>query len=264
MPVSMTLGYISDRDIGSQHRSRPNHDDRQPSLLVAADRPWYAERISRLLNHLQLPQGANEPLIEDLLDKIEHIARDCRVRYRLLIARILEAALVCTGHYVDNCEFVAAGDLLVNPRQILIHIRGYRHPIVKWRHGRLSEQLAAYCRNQPFPAWFKRNAILEVSQPALIPFLFQRLEKFQCFRPTYLDSIRRRMNKAADAMEFLSTWGVTGWEDLHRRIQWASPNERDVIAANLCGFDLEEFHGLGREIDRMAQGTGDKSGYLAN
>jgi hypothetical protein len=257
--------YSSNWNIGPQNRSQPQGRDRQSYLQSGmVGRPWSADRINELLNDLQLPQDANEPLIEDLLGKVEFCARDCQVRYRLLIARVLEAALLCAGHYADNCEFSAAGDLLANPRRILIHIRGCRRPMVKWRHGRLSEQLAAYCGAQPFPEWFKHNAVLEISEPALVPYLHQRLEQFQCFRPAYLDSIRRRMNKAADAIGFLSAWGITGWEDLNRRIRWASPREQEFIAENLCGFDLEDFHGLGVEIDRIAHRAGATNKYLAD
>lgn len=263
MSVPMTMEYRSNGDMGSQKRNLPDSCGCRPSLQPVLDgRSRSADHINTLLNRLQLPRDSNEPLIEDLLELVEHCARDCRVRYGLLTARVLEAALLCTGHYVDNCEFTAAGDLLVNPRRILIHIRGCRQPMVKWRHGKLSEQLADYCGAQPFPVWFKHNAVLEISKPALVPFLFQRLERFQCFRPAYMDSLSRRMDEAADAIGFLSAWGITGWEDLHRRIQWASPQERGFISTNMCGFDLNDFHGLGREIDRMAHAYGCRSKYL--
>ena len=263
MSVSMIMERRADGDAGSQKQSLPSGSNRRLELQPAADNHlWSADRINTLMNGLQLPRDANEALIEDLLEKVEHCARDCRARYRLLTARVLEAALLCAGHYADNCEFGAAGDLLVNPRRILVHIRGCRRPLVKRRHGRLSDQLAAYCDTQPFPAWFKHNAVLEISEPALVPHLFQRLERFQCFRPAYLDSIRGRMDKAADTVGFLSAWGITRWEDLHRRFQRASSQEREFIAANLCGFDLADFHGLGREIDRTAHPDEFQSKYL--
>jgi hypothetical protein len=263
MSVSITTEWRSEGDIDPIKRDFPNDHGRKPRSQPKMDsQPWSIHRINTTLNRLRPPRDVTEPLLEDLLQQNEGCALESRNRYRLLTARMLEAALVCTGHYVDNCEFTAAGDLLVNPRQILIHIRGCRHPVIKWRHGKLSEQLAAYCRTQPFPAWFKQNAVLEISKPALVPHLFQRLERFQCFRPAYLDSIRRRIGKAADTIGFLSAWGITGWEDMHRRIQSASPQQRGFIAANLCRFDLVDFHGLGREIDRMAHPAGAQSKYL--
>ena len=211
MSFSTTAEGRSTRDIGSQKQNPPYPCGYRPDLQPVWDQQaWSIKRINTLLERLELPQGANEPLMEDLLERVENRAWESHLRYRLLTARVLETALLCAGHYVDHCEFAAAGDLLVNPRQILIHIRGYRQPVVKWRHGKLSEQLAAYCGTQPFPAWFRHNAILEISKPALIPCLLQRLEQFNCFRPAYLSSIRRRMDKAADTIGFLSSWGVTG------------------------------------------------------
>jgi hypothetical protein len=263
MSFSMATEGRPKEDIGAQEQPPPYHRDCRSDLQPVRDhQAWSIERVNALLNRLELPRDANEPLIEDLLERVENSARESHLRYRLLTARILEAALLCAGHYVDHCEFTAAGDLLVNPRQILIHIRGCRHPVIKRRHGRISEQLAAYCGTQPFPVWFRHNAILEISKPALVPCLLQRLEQFHCFCPAYLDSIHRRMDKAADTIGFLSAWGVTGWEDLHRRIQWAASRERDFITANLCSFDTRDFYGLGRDIDRMAQLGGARSTYL--
>jgi hypothetical protein len=263
MSVSMATEGRAKGDIGSQKQDLPYQRDRQADPQFVRDtRAGSIAGINTLLDRLELPRGVNEPLIEELLERVETSARESRFPYRLLTARVLETALLCAGHYADHCEFTAAGDLLANPRQILIHIRGRRHPVVKRRHGKLSEQLAVYCGTQPFPAWFKHNAILEISKPALIPCLLQRLEKFNCFRPGYLDSIRRRMEKAADTIGFLSSRGVTGGEDLHRRIQSAASGERGFITANLCDFDMRDFYGLGLEIDRMAQSGGAKSNYL--
>lgn len=263
MSAFTTMKCRSNGDIGPQNRNLPSECGLKSRLHPVTDtHPSSIDRINTTMNRMQLPQDANEPLFEDLLRQIDRCPRGSQPRHRLLTARVLEAALVCTGHYVDNCEFVAAGDLLVNPRRILIHIRGCRHPVVKRRHGGLSEQLAAYSRSHPFPAWFKRNAVLEISKHALVPHLFQSLERYQCFRPAYLDSIRRRMDKAADAIGFLSAWGITGWEDMYRRIQSASLHQRNFIATNLCGFDLEDFHALGREVDGMAHPAGAQSNYL--
>jgi hypothetical protein len=264
MPVSTNVECRANGDKDTRNRSLPHHPHREPYLQPVSDgRPWSADRLNMLLDRLQLPHEANEPLIEGLLEMVEHCAPDSRIEYRLLTARVLEAALLCAGHYVDNCEFTAAGDLLANPRRILVHIRNCRLPIVKRRHGRLSEQLAAFCGTQPFPEWFRDHAILEIAKPALVPFLFQRLERFQCFRPSYLDSIRRRMGKAADAIGFLSAWGIKGWEDMQRRIRRASPRERGFISANLCRFNLVDYQALGREIDRMLHEAGATSEYLA-
>lgn len=220
--------------------------------------------INSILDRLRLPTGVNENIIEELVQPLEGCAHAEFPQYRLLIARVLEAALVCTGHYVDTCEFSAAGDLLVNPRQILIHQKGHSMPIVKARHGKLSDQLDVIpepCLS--FPEWFKHNAMLEVTKPALLPDLFQRLEAFGSFRKTYLDSIRQRMDKVADAIGFLSAWQVFTLEDLYTRIQSADIRQRRFIHANLCRFDTADFHRLGLEIERISRCSDCSSRYLA-
>lgn len=250
----------SERELGSKNRDL--HYIYTPRPRPAPDPHPRIDRINAALNRLQPQLDANESIIEDLLRQTEGCAQEAGNRYRLLTARLLEAALLCAGHYVDNFEFAAAGDLLVNPRRILIHIKGCRHPVIKRRHGRLSEQLAGYCDGQQFPEWFRCNAVLEVAKPALVPDLLQRLERFQCFCADYLDSVRRRMEKAAGAIGFLSAWGITGWEELHRRLHRASPRERSFVAANLCGFDRKDFNRLGRDIERLARPSGSRSCYL--
>jgi hypothetical protein len=251
----------SDRLTGSNSRDLLN-EYAKPRPRDSADPCPDIDRINAALNRMQQPWDVNESTIEDLLCQLQACKGETGDRYRLLTARLLEAALLCAGHYADNCEFTAAGDLLVNPRRILIHIRGCRHPVVKRRHGRLSEQLAGYCDGQPFPEWFRCNAVLEVAQPALVPDLLQCLERFQCFRADYLESVRRRMEKAAGAMGFLSAWGVSGWEELHRRLHRVSPQERSFVTASLCGFNRKDFNGLGRDIERLARPSGARSHYL--
>jgi hypothetical protein len=222
-------------------------------------------RLNSILNRLMLPQDVNEPLIEEILGSLEGCDDDSLPRAQLLFARVLEALLVCTGHYVDNCEFSAAGDLLVNPRQILIHRKGHLHPLIKGRHLQLSAQLGSQAGScQPFPLWFKHHAVLEISKPALLPCLLQRLENFQSFRPVYLGSIRRRMNKAADAMGFLAAWNLSGWEDLYARMQTASPQVRCFLNENLCRFDTKDFDRLGLDIDLISHEPDYRSSYMAH
>ena len=222
-----------------------------------------ANRLNSILDRLQVPTDVNENIIEEMLQQLERCGSAGFARYRLLTARLLEAALVCTGHYVDMCEFSAAGDFLVNPRQILIHRKGHRVPIVKVRHCKLSEQpdfFPEQCHS--FPEWFKHNVVLETTKPAVLPDLLRRMEAFGSFQKAYLDSIRERMEKIADAIGFLSAWGVSTLEDLYARIQSAGIRQRRFIHANLCRFNTMNFHRLGLEIDRISCCSDYKSGYL--
>jgi hypothetical protein len=79
------------------------HLDSDPLLLLNEE-----------LEDLRLPHEINEPAIEGLLKKLEGSGASDQSLYWLLMARMFELALFCAGHYADNCEFTAAGDLLVN------------------------------------------------------------------------------------------------------------------------------------------------------
>ena len=80
----------------------------------------------------------NEASIEKRLDELMKMRIiDLRL-FWLTIARIAELALKQAGDYADNCEFQAAGDVLVNPRRIDIYLNGWAEPIVKHRHGALN------------------------------------------------------------------------------------------------------------------------------
>ncbi len=220
-------------------------------------------RINLILSRLHLPREVNESVIEDILAQLDNCATDDLGRHQLLTARILEATLICASHYVDNCEFTAAGDLLFNPRQILIHCKNRSHPETKIRHGRLSEQMSLYCPTRgSFPQWFRHNAALRITKPALIPELLQRIEQFRTFHNGYLASIHERMKKAADAIGFLSAWHLAGWQDLYRRKQSASAQVRSTVSENLCRFDNRDFIRLGLEIELIARRPGYQSVYL--
>jgi len=97
--------------------------------------------LNKALDNLHVPHEVNEQTIENFLENLEAYGKTLRPVYWLMMARLFELSLICAGYYADNCEFPAAGDLLVNPRKILIHQKGYPHPLVKQRHGRLTEQL---------------------------------------------------------------------------------------------------------------------------
>lgn len=64
----------------------------------------------------------NEAVIENILHQWEQHDKHNSPVYWLVAARIFEMAILCAGHYVDSCEFEAAGDLLFNPRKILIYL----------------------------------------------------------------------------------------------------------------------------------------------
>ena len=64
------------------------------------------------LDNLALPHGVNEQTIEYFLKNLEAYDTIKDPAYWLALARLFELSLICAGHYADNCEFSAAGDLL--------------------------------------------------------------------------------------------------------------------------------------------------------
>jgi len=98
--------------------------------------------LNENLDNLHMPVGANEQAIENFLQNLEVFDPPSHPVYWLMMSRLFELATICAGHYADNCEFFAARALLVNPRKVLIHRKGCPTPLIKQRHGRLSEQLS--------------------------------------------------------------------------------------------------------------------------
>jgi hypothetical protein len=75
----------------------------------------------------------NEGALEGLIDRLDSLVSNKEEMYWLTLARITELVLLCAGNYANNGEFGLMGDLLLNPRLVLIHIRGQHRPIVKKR-----------------------------------------------------------------------------------------------------------------------------------
>lgn len=224
----------------------------RPPFLYGTNSP--VADINRTIDFHRVPNGVNESIIEHLLQRWERCSKHHLPQYWLLAARILEMAMLCAGHYIDNCEFSAAGDLLFNPRKIMIYCKGDPQPVAKHRHGRLSDQLRDRMENQVrFPMWFKHHATLQTTEPAIVPYLIRRLENRQCMTPSYMQSIRRRAAKAADAIGFLAAWHVRSNEVLHGKMQTASTETRQLVSDHLCAFDASGFAHIGEEIDILCR-----------
>lgn len=209
-------------------------------------------RINHQLDRIGVPHEVNESRIEAFLDDLETVDPTENPAYWLILARLTEATLLCAGHYADHCEFSAAGDLLVNPRKIMVHVKGRAGAFAKERHGRLSDQLArmAPMGSDRAPVSM-RDAVCETVTLALLPALHERLTQAGCFGRTYLDHVHARMMAVADTTCFLAAWGVTSGEALHQWLQSGSESQRVFIQEHLCRFDPGLFHWFGRWIDRL-------------
>lgn len=128
------------------------------------------------------------------------------VSYWLTLARINELALLCTENYANNGEIALVGDLLLNPRLILIHVRGQNRPIIKKRHTPLTEQFGSVAETYPeVVQWLKTETSLEIKTPALLPYLHQKLEGAGCFSKEYFNALDKRKTRIAVPPE-------TNWE----------------------------------------------------
>jgi hypothetical protein len=221
---------------------------RQPA---ACDQPLF--RLNAHLDAVNLPYELNEGQIETWLNTLEKSDDKAGPIYWLLWIRLMEAALLCAGNYADNCEFSAAGDLLVNPREIRVHSKDARPPVRKWRHGRLSDQFRTNGHSRRFTIETLKNACrLEIACPPLLPYLFGCLKNSGRIAGAYLSYSDRRMRRITDTMAFLTSWQIFDTADLHHRSRRATPETRSFIASHLCRFDTRVFNQAGNAIDRMA------------
>jgi hypothetical protein len=210
-------------------------------------------QLNALLDATVLPYEINEGEIESWLNALEASGAQADSLYWLLWIRMMEAALLCAGNYADNCEFSAAGDLLVNPREILVHAKDARPPVRKWRHGRLSDQFRVngHSRSHTIET-IKNEYQLEITRPPLLPYLLGSLKASGRVAGIYLAHADRRMLQITDTIGFLTSWQVFEAADLHRRTLDATPETRSFIASHLCRFDNRIFLLAGNAVQRLA------------
>ena len=196
----------------------------------------------------------NESVIEGLIGELDEITPIKDHGYWLTLARINELALVCAGNYADNCEFSLVGDLLVNPRFVLVHVSGLNQPLIKKRHIPLSEQFQ-HVENDLLRVrqWLTRETRVEVKTEALLPELRKRLENSGHIPREYLDSDEQRKRRLADLIGFLASAGISDNLSLHAWRKNASPADRALLESGLCRFDFECFFEMGRLFREWAQ-----------
>lgn len=243
----------------------------QRSSRSTACRHRAIDNVISSLNHCidshRIPIDVNESAIERILEQWEQHDK-CRLpAYWLVAARIFELSILTAGYYVDNCEFRAAGDLLFNPRRILIYQKDCLRPLVKRRHGRLSDQLSGpenKTTNEPFPRWFRHQVATQISKPAILPYLLDCLKQSGCISQCYLETAQCRLRKASQAIGFLCSWSISNAEDLYLKMRAASPSTRRFIHHHLCLFDTTLFDTIGKEIHRLSENANHQSALIRN
>jgi hypothetical protein len=236
---------------------------------LASFRPGAAQpqeaiaRINAEVEHETALNLVHEKMIEQCWVQARKLEGDGQ-GYWLLLVRLTEAALLCAGNYADNCEYEAAGDFLVNPRQILVHRRVDGRTTAKTRHGRLSDQFGFEgIERGHFMKLFASGACLEITQPPLLPYMTQVLRNSECVSPTYLERLEDGQRRIADTLAFLAAWRISDSAELWRRLQTASAREREFVESNLCRFDTRVFHKIGVSLRRSLAETDYRSPFLA-
>ena len=196
----------------------------------------------------------NETQLERRLNEFEEIGVDQGAAYGLTLARINELALLCAGNYADQCEIRGVGDLLFNPRRLLVHVAGLPGPVTKRRHMGLTEQFADVAgTRRDVVAWLREETVLEIKEKALLPHLYEGLRDSGIISRQYLDSVDDRMKKIADVTGFLASNQFLNGLDFHQWLHHAPAADRDFIESRLCRFDTEIFFALGRDLEQVLQ-----------
>ncbi len=217
-------------------------------------------------NH-RLDQDARSLLNETIIENRIHQAFQLKIHsqriFWLTLARITELAIYQAGVYADACEFTAAGDLLVNPRCIIMHLKGRRHPVVKHRHTRLSDQFETDFGRESPVCWLAREATPHQASDAILPWLRRTLASSGVMAGSYIKSLERRMCQVADTLAFLISWRIRDAAELHQRVRSVDLHEKAFIQSNLCRFDTRRFATMYTDIQEILYINRCSSRFLA-
>ena len=205
----------------------------------------------------------NEGFLDERRKELEHYPQDNPALYWLTYARLNELALYCAGNYADNFEFSAAGDLLVNPRRVLVHIRNQDGAVLKERHGNLTEQFGGTAENRgDVIRWLKEETTLEMKEKPLLLLFLENLVQSEWMSERYLASIQGRMRKIGDAIGFFGCMNFVDSHEFYLRLQNTPEEEKALIRSKFCLFDTKTFDALGSEISRIVRRGDGRSGFL--
>jgi hypothetical protein len=232
-----------------------------------ADDTRHLEELNRFNVRLQKDghlTNLNESFLERKLDELQHISHARPEAYWLTFARLAELTLYCAGNYADNGYFLGVGDLLFNPRLIKVHIKGHANPVVKKRHGALTEQFKHVVNSGiGVVPWVIQNTLLETAKEPLLAEMVQALESSGYLAQCYLHSIKSRMIQVADTTSFLAVRSLWHDHDPELYLGILSDPDRDVVLERLCRFDKTLFEDLGKDILRLIADDSFESKYLS-
>ncbi len=236
----------------------------QPQVTGPAQSYHAALDLNAELDRISTGRLVNETAIEGWLDRLQATAPVNDPCFWLLMARLTELAVVCTGRYADACELTAAGDLLVNPREIRVHFHGDKpSAVVKHRRGALSAQFnTTRAPHLDFIRRMRQTAAVEIVKAPLLTFLTDMLETSGFLSARYLAKVRARLTCIAEAIGFLCCWQVADAVDLNQRLGAATRETRQFVQSHLCNFDLSLFVALGLAVQCLATDVTASSDFL--
>lgn len=201
----------------------------------------------------------NEPFLWSALEALESAPCPADL-YRLFLVRLTELALWCAAEYADAGELSAAGDLLVNPPHKFLTIKGSSRARPLRRHEKISDQAAQWCpEGRSVIDWLKRETKVHAPHRALLPELQARLGRELGTENDYVRSVAERQEQIASTIGFVVAIHRPRGRSLKEHLRLAPPAERQCLETNLCRFDLDEFHRLGRLLptpNRNAEAAG--------
>ncbi len=188
----------------------------------------------------------NEKYLEQRMEALdEHSPKFTEVN-ELTRIRLHELLLLCAANYANCCEYRAVGDLMVNPRLVLVHVRGCHEPIVKERHKALTEQFRNRARTHAdIIRWLKDETSLQIEKPPLIPHSYEILESCGFVSKDYLVSARERAVQIADLAAFLFCGGFKDGLELNNWLRSASPKDSSLMASMMSKLEWKMFRDLG-------------------
>lgn len=236
------------------------------SSKPAAHPEWLPNSIGAInaeLEKMGSPLLLTEESLERCWVRALELKEDCASTW-LLLVRLAEAALLCAGNYADHCEFRAAGDLLVNPREIIVRPRCSGRAIIKDRHGRLTEQLA-FASAHPFETQKRPSTAfdLEVTRMPLLPHMTQILKESGRVARCYIRRLEEGQIKVADTLSFLSAWQIVDSADLWRRLTATPTPDRAFVESRLCRFDMRIFERIGADLTQSLMDPNGLSPFLS-
>ncbi len=237
-----------------------------PGLEAINNRPEGVNLLdfNRRVEQEGLPSRLNEARLTLFFNELQELGQEGGQLHLLTMARLFELTLFTAGQYADCGEFSAAGDLLANPAQVMIHIRGRRHPVIKKRHSCLTEQFACQADERGGVIdWLKKETRLEIRREALLPLVFGQMRNSGGFSPRYLEMCDNRLKKTATLLGLIGACHLSPGVDFSLYLRNLKDADRRFLEANLCRFDLSCFLELGKDLRLIAHGRLDKSRFLA-